>query len=718
MSAASLPIRPVALVAENFRGLGGEHALDLDRDLTVLVGRNGAGKSSLLVAIEWCLFGAEATRKTGSGIAERADWALAHEGARGDVRVTLELAVERGRARLTRRRAATAKPRDDDDVELELPGEPMLRAGAVRDWLDASGMPDWKLWKRSFCQHQELSRDRVTDETGRSTAIAAMLGLDDYRDAGEALKKLKARRLEQRAADELRELAEDERRALERPGLELRDLESRLERLGVAAARAGDAELDRRTAALSDDARTIAAELGLDGARIPKRGTETAEIIAWAPSWREQVRRRVDAIAKESTALATRVQTLKSSVDALEPARRAEADAKRARERLAAELGSVDGLRAERDEQARQRAALDDERRRRDAVGKLLGDALEIVEHAAAPDACPVCDRESGDLESVIRTRLDAHATDELESRYKSIDARDAKLEAQIDELESAERSYDAARRQVEHLEQQVRGQLPAGAADGAPIDELMRAWDGDFRALRDASDRAEEYLAAFRNELEILGLLVRLRDARARASAAAGDITQTPEFEALDRAIDDAAGFASDLEALAAMARELEDEKSDERIAAVNESLDAYFTTITGQSARGRLRVEPKRTATKVSYRLVDGRGRAVTSIMNQAAFNALSLATLFASAESRARRGLPQFLVLDDPGQSLDDEHESGLARAIARFAGIAPVIVATYPGTLADALANADVERARTLLLARSDDGARTTLTEARP
>jgi DNA repair ATPase RecN len=71
VSGAPFPIRPVALLVENFRGLGGEHSLDLDRDLTVLVGKNGAGKSSLLVAIEWCLFGAEATTSSDSGIAER-----------------------------------------------------------------------------------------------------------------------------------------------------------------------------------------------------------------------------------------------------------------------------------------------------------------------------------------------------------------------------------------------------------------------------------------------------------------------------------------------------------------------------------------------------------------------------------------------------------------------------------------------------------------------
>ncbi len=206
MSGAPFPIHPVALLAENFRGLGGEHSLDLDRDLTVLVGKNGTGKSSLLVAVEWCLFGAEATKKSDSGIAERGDWALAHVGAAGDVRVTLELAVKGGRARLTRRRGADAKPRDEDDVQLELPGEEVLRGTEVQDWLSWNHLPDWKLWKRSFCQHQELSRARVTEEADRSSAIAGMLGLDEYRKISDELKKLKVKKLEQRAAEELAEL--------------------------------------------------------------------------------------------------------------------------------------------------------------------------------------------------------------------------------------------------------------------------------------------------------------------------------------------------------------------------------------------------------------------------------------------------------------------------------------------------------------------------------
>jgi len=717
VSEAPFPIRPVALVVENFRGLSGEHSLGLDRDLTILVGKNGTGKSSLLVAVEWCLFGAEATKRSGSGIAERGDWALAHDGATDDVRVTLELAVEGGRARLTRRRGPGANPGDEDDVRLDLPGDKVLRGTEIRDWLSWNGLPDWKAWKRSFCQHQELSRARVTGETDRSTAIAGMLGLDEYRQISDALKKLKVKKLEQRAAGELAELRKAHEQALERPGMELRDFEGRLERHGVAAAQAGDAELARRATDFLTSARGIASQLGVDGAGIPQDDGPTAELLAWAQTWRAEVRRKVDALSKECNELSRRVQTIEASVEALKPARRAEADAKSTRERLATELGSVEGLRAQREEQAKKRADLEDEGRRRDALGKLLRDALEVVKSAPVPHQCPVCDQDRSDLERVIEEKLEAHAPDALQSQLAELEARDAKLREHIEQLNNADRAYEAARQQVRSLENNVRGQLPAGAGEGAAIDELLRSWREEVRALRERCDAGERHLSQHHENLEILDLLVKLRDARARANATAGELAQTPEFQELQRVIDEAAGLASDLEALGAMARKLEDQRSEERIAAVNASIDSYFSTITGGWGRGRVRVQPKRTATKVSYQLVDEQGRAITSLLNQAAFNALSLAALLASAESRARLGLPQFLVLDDPGQSLDEEHQAGLARALATFAGIAPVLVATFPGALADALSKTDAGNPRVFHLARTGDGADITIRGAR-
>ena len=162
---------------------------------------------------------------------------------------------------------------------------------------------------------------------------------------------------------------------------------------------------------------------------------------------------------------------------------------------------------------------------------------------------------------------------------------------------------------------------------------------------------------------------------------------------------LDAAAGFASDLEALGGMARELEEQQSTEQLSSVNASIESYFRTITGAAAERRVQVRAKKTAAKVTYQLVDAEGRAITSLLNQAAFNALSLATLFASGESRAREGRTQFFVLDDPGQGLDEAHQAGLARALAQAASVAPCLVATFPGVLASELEGTDSPAALT-------------------
>ncbi len=66
----------------------------------------------------------------------------------------------------------------------------------------------------------------------------------------------------------------------------------------------------------------------------------------------------------------------------------------------------------------------------------------------------------------------------------------------------------------------------------------------------------------------------------------------------------------------------------------------------------------------------------------MNQASLNALSLAMLFAQAEDRAQHGGLAWVVLDDPVQSLDDAHQTGLAKAIERLAAACRILVAATP------------------------------------
>ena len=50
-------IRIKQVIIENFRNFQGRHPFDFSKDITILLGDNGNGKSSIFDAIQWCLTG-------------------------------------------------------------------------------------------------------------------------------------------------------------------------------------------------------------------------------------------------------------------------------------------------------------------------------------------------------------------------------------------------------------------------------------------------------------------------------------------------------------------------------------------------------------------------------------------------------------------------------------------------------------------------------------
>ncbi len=714
MRSSPFAIRPLALHIENFRGLGGVHELRFESSATLVLGKNGSGKSSLLNAIEWCLFGAEATNKSKSGIDERGEWVLAHFGAQGMVSVTLELEVEGGRARLTREREQGASSREAGRVRLELPGDELLEGAEVLEWLEWNDLPDWKTWKRSFCQHQEQSRARVTETADRSAAIAGMLGLEEFREVTSKLKALKADKLEKRAALELSVLADEQRRALERPSLELRELEAKLEQLGIPIPRAGGGDPKGLVERMLCGARALPPEFDLSE-QVPGDGVSRDDLQRWAQAWPSLVQVTLSSLHKQHGELLGRERALAAAHQSLEPARRSWADAESLLKRLLTELGTREELEARRRTLKQELADLRAKQRAEDARGQLLRDALEIIEASSGADQCPVCDQPVDDRWRRLRELVENRQSDAAQDRFGQLSAREAKLRQSEEQIAQAEQALESKESQLASLEQQLRTQLPPDADEGSEVAKLLESWRQRAKGLEANLLSTEAYLQEHRRSCEGLELLAKLSAARARANARAGEVSEAPEFHDLQEAIDQAAGLACDLEALGAMARALEDEQSSRQIARVNESIDGYFSLVTGQAQRGTVHVKVKKTAAKVTYQLVDGAGRTITSLLNQASFNALSLAALFASAEGRASEGRPQFLVLDDPGQSLDSEHQVGLARAIAKVAGRLPVIVATYPGALAEALAHEGLPGLRTYSLTRIDDNTGTLIEE---
>lgn len=685
-------MRPARLEIHNFRGWR-SGAISFEAPLSVVVGANRAGKSSTLNALEWCLFGDEVEKRS-SGIAERSDWQAAQVASEA-IEVTATFAHDGGDVRVTRRRAG---PRSGDELAVDEGGR--RHAGdAARAWLLRAGFPDWTTWRRAFCQHQELSRARLVETSDRSSILAALLGLDAY-DA------LDAKLRELRPAAVIKQLDEAQDRLetlvlqrLRRPEEELAELEARLASRGIDRASVGVQLALDVAAGMLARARALDEGLRLESA-LPRceRESDLDAVESWAGGF-ANVARGESRSAERASEISRRRGELLAAVGAFEPAAARARISRTALDGHLRERGDVAALRAsiatsEETERAAEAAV-----RAQSALLALLGDARDVLRAAADPERCPVCDSRTRDLSARLdaalasgRSASGVERSDELRrARERTIALREG-----LRAVENAARDESEAQKTLELSKQKLLALVPEARLAAHGQDALRAARDeidalaAESSRLQAASAERERELQAHARDLDLLRELAKWRAASRRA-AHRTTLDGSPAYQRLERAIDAAAAFAVDLDALAALGREAQEELSARREREVNARLGAYFELVTGDASGANARVRVKRTAKGLSYDLEDARGGRSLATLNQASLNALSLALLFAQAEERAASGAPAWLVLDDPAQSLDPQHQAGLARAIERVAMQCPVIVATPEGPLAEALAS---------------------------
>jgi exonuclease SbcC len=713
-------MRPLRLEVRNFRGWR-EGTVPLDRQVTVVLGDNRRGKSSTLNAIEWCLYGREIEKKA-SGIAERVDWEIERRGSDAGVEVALSIEIEGEQARIVRRRKAGAGAREEDEVAVEVGGA-RLEQDQARAWMRAKRLPDWETWRRACCQHQEVLRGRLTVAEDRSQVVASLLGMDEYDRLQRVLKDQQPGKLIGEIDRELGELDKVVLYRLRAPSEELYESERKLEALGIERARLSPGLAGEIARAAIERAGALAARLEIQ-ARLPALEGDADEpaVRKWADGWGSQVRKESRTHERLASATKRRAK-LAAEIEQLEPS---EARWREARKRLEAE-------RAERGDDAAQRHSLaESERlvehaesalRAEDRALAVLREALELLKLGPHGERCPVCETHvpglAGHIEARVRAGTGERAA-KLAAERDRARARREVLEGSIRRLEKLGAEEKEAREAFEGRRETLAALVSPGRLEGgADLLAAARAEEevlaGEIASLETVITGLEIELEEHRKDSERLRELFKWR-AAARWAQQRADLTVSPEWKGFQTAVDEAAAFAADIDVLGSMAREAQEERSQAREAEVNRALGEYCALIAGREACLDPRVRVKRTPKGITYEIEDAGGGRALSILNQASLNAISLSLLFAQAEERAREGLPEMLVLDDPGQSLDEDYAAGLARAIERVARHCAVIVGTTPGRLAERLMSHVSHPRRILRLApppvgeRLEDGVR--------
>jgi hypothetical protein len=533
-------------------------------------------------------------------------------------------------------------------------------------------------------------------ETGdRTSILAGLLGLDEWDRLQQALKSAKAPQIIKQIDATLEALGHDLSLQLRGPDSDLFESERRLAALGLERAALSSMLQVEIARAMLERARLLAQKLAVV-TTLPEceHEVDLPSARRWSEQWPLDLR-RLARVAERQQELIKRRAALDVELTAIEPAETRHQEARERRKSLEAERGDRATIERQLAEAREQQQALRGQQKREDRLLALLEDAGQVLaEHDA--DLCPVCETRTKGLAARVADGLVQRregVADRLAEEARQAEARAGALEVAQRELRRLTEDESDTRKRVEsgrsRLETLLAPGLAGSAGDRATTARAeLAALDRKITELTQANRELEQLLDEHRKDQERLRELEHWLQISRRAEAKV-EISTAASFGALQSALDEAAGFAVDAEQLGAMLREAQEARSEQRSAEVNHYLGRCLQEITGSEATATIRVSIKLTAKGLSYDLEDRSGGRALSILNQASIHALSLALLFAQATVRARAGLPAFVVLDDPGQSLDAAHQAGLGRALARVANHIPVLLATTPGPLADEL-----------------------------
>ncbi len=171
---------------KGIRGFNDETSLELGPTLNLLVGKNGAGKTSFLQAIEWCLTGKMKYMEGDEFSREDAIVNLFNPAGTG--RVTLTLQTPKGELEVSRTRKRGKSTTRGSSPLLLKAGSKVLEDEEAEAQLEKTlGLPIDEI-SNSIYLHQAALRAILSDDPKeRSRSIDKMLGMEEIRSLAEAL---------------------------------------------------------------------------------------------------------------------------------------------------------------------------------------------------------------------------------------------------------------------------------------------------------------------------------------------------------------------------------------------------------------------------------------------------------------------------------------------------------------------------------------------------
>jgi len=668
------------LKIKGFRGFTQEQRIDLTSRVTIIFGENSHGKSSILNAIEWCLFGDDC-KKT-KPIRERKGWMP--ENKHGDQECRVELVCERedGEIVFTRVIAPSNK-----GLGIKFSNGEEIKEETANEWV-AANIGSFTEFMATVYQHQENIRHLATaGPTEKSELISRLLGLGDYTELLAGIRSSNAHK----AASPVTECISEIERTIT---IQTKDLQERIQLIGddigVNPNIFSLEELTENTANLSNRIAELYKSIRVDKEDQVIPG-DIVDFPDFIQSLKNDARELLSKSPDESLnhELSQKISQLDSEI--------ANITASKGRTNEATK-GVNDFIKAQGDRTKLDQNLTEIKSQELTLLNKIksmsemqaalfpIYDYLESNELGTGDEECIACGNGTADQKGYLKSKLDELTSEpikEANEQLQKIRGDIHTISGHITTLASLEAELKTSLELHSNNIHAVLQKYELIVRDGEDVIKLLNQEKADSfnkqESLKVSIKQMRDNVTTCETNCDRLNKMVDLIKYKDRINHYS-TVKESDDYKAVEGLENDAEQFSMDIEAIVEAIKSIRDGESASIIEDSKENVKTIFNKISENPGITNIDMVLETSRGNESFSFKDDNNNEVLPIMGQGDMNALALSIFTGLGEANIDSLPLKSIIFDDPSQNMGTHHKGKFAEVINDIAEKRQVIVST--------------------------------------
>lgn len=679
---------------EGFRGFTQKTSIEFKNPVTLLHGGNHQGKSSVLNAIEWCLYGDECIGEK-SGIRERVGkgemaWRVVNDNSE-KAQVELEIKGEQGGFTITRTEAK-GKGKKGKSIKISLPNGTEKEVDEADQEIARLLRVSFKDFATTVYQHQETIHDFVIQTPSEQSAVMdRLLGLSDYRNILDGIKKSDVLKVQRELTEEFNKFQTRLQEAIKIRQKDLDDKRSKAKERELGEEELNENKLLELVESTIKDISNFARLLGLTTTAIsPPSDWKNTELFIidikkecsrlWAESpevkeQSEQQKKRSEIVSLKSQH-ETQYLNFKSKKKELQDFERENSNKDEIDNKIRKAFEEIE--------------AIDKEIKRTSPKAKLIEEGISILKSSAPSDAeiCPLCGEKVSNLLEHLRKEWEEKIkaqVQELKKQQEELGKKKTDFERLKKELvrldEDTQREKERLKEAINNISEFLHKELTAKDDPAAILSIEIKNINSRLKEIEDAIKSKRSTIDAILEKTDIMNLLYDILLFKNKLEEI-NQIQKTSEYQTQEKIRTDVSNLVRDVEELSKIIKSCMLKEAEEKIDSARSAIDYYFRRITNNPAFQTLNIkveEDKKTGGNF-YIFEDQDGKKPIPILSQGDMNSLALSIFLGLTKASGDSHPLGFILMDDSSQSLDSQQKARLVEIFNELSDIKNITVST--------------------------------------